>query len=265
MVKTTIPIEGTTDEPTPKAVLRTVYETGRSHGYDLPAIETYEAGRLETDDRAAGGVTPDFMHDGTQTAKAVWTGVATPFTWSNEVRGAGTTEGSAHMTTGFVRAERTIEETVAHLCETLQIDMAAQAFEGIVADGVNPVEVTFYAVATYAKGWLAERVITATDRFSKGSQSNDEAGQDVYDKDRQAYRQVRPVTNRENDHDDCLYYQWDMRGSLVVGDDFKEVNKAAGEVSGRVVPYTGEITPTLTLRAHSSYTHDGRTYRYLWW
>jgi len=265
MVVKTIPFEGASEEPITKAIMRSVFAVGRRFGHSLRSVEEFECGKLNTDNRARGGVTPDFVHDDTETADAIWTGVACPFSWADEVSGAGTSEGSAHMTTGYVRGEKRIEEMVAHLCESGQMEEAIDSFRNIVAEGVDPAEVAFYATATYAKGWFAEEVITSSERFSKGSQSNDEDGQDVFDTEQNQYRQVRPVTNRENNHDNCLYYQWTCRGEIVVGDDFKEVNKAAGEVSGRVIPYTGEITPTLTLRSHSSYRHNGRTYRYIWW
>ena len=265
MVTETIPFEKASDEPTTKAIMRSVYSVGRRFGYSLPSVEEFECGKLNSDDRARGGVTPNFVHDDSNTSDAIWSGTVTPFSWSDEVPGAGTSEGSAHMTTGYVRGEKRIEEMVVHLCETGQIDEAIDGFDNIVAEGVDPVEVTFYATATYAKGWFAEEVITSCERFSKGSQSNDESGQDVFDCEQNQYRQVRPVTNRENNYDNCLYYQWTCRGEIVVGGDFKEVNKVAGEVSGRVIPYTGEIKPTLTLRSHSSYRHNGRMYRYIWW
>lgn len=256
MATTCLPIEGTTDAPTPKQVLRTVYETARTHGYELPDIERYKAGDTETDDRPRGGVTPDFMTDGSQIAEAIRTGVAFPFSWREAVDGAGTNAGSAHMTTTFVRAQKTIQETVAHLCETGQIDMAAGDVVSFCQGGVNPVEVTFYAVATYAKGWLAERIITDADRWSKGSQSNDEAGQDVFDRERGEYRQVKCVT-KDKQEEGWLYYQWDMRGTLVVGDDYLEVHEQAVDVTG--------MPKTVTRRTHGRYTHNGQRYRYIWW
>lgn len=254
-----LPIEGTTDEPTPKATLRTVYDALADHGYELPAPETYES---EAHDpfKTGCGLTPEFMHDGTDVAEVIRTGVATPFSWTEAVEGAGTTDGSSHMTTVFVREQKTIEETVAHLCETGQIDLAVAKMEAFTADDVDAVEAVAYAVATYAKGWLAERIITADDRWTKGSQSNDEAGQDVYDRETGEYRQVKCVT-KDKAVDGWLYYQWDMDGGLWVGDSHTDVNAAA--IEGTDMP------KTLTRRSAGnlkSVRESNRTgVRYTWW
>lgn len=241
----------------PKAVLETVYAAFRENGYSVPDSAKYEVPSHSDELVPNAGINPDFMVDGSDVADAITSGIAFPFSWSDAVEGARDTEGQHHMTTTFVRAQKTIEQTVNHLAETGQIDLAAAKIEAFCNPGVDPIEVTAYAVATYAKGWVAERIITATDRYSKGSQSNDEAGQDVIDTESGDYLQVKSVTYKKQ-KDDHLYYQWDMNGGLVIGDDYKAV-------AGKAVEGT-DVLKTVSYRTHSSYTTpDGRTYRYIWW
>lgn len=258
-------VESTDDQPAPRAIMSEVFRTLRDEGIETLTVEDLEVPE-HWNEPASGGIIPEFMVGSDDSlAQAIWNGTLFQFSGSNDVEGARDISGQHHMTTVFVRTDVTVAGMIRKLVESGQV---AGAMENVapLCEGrdATPAEVVGYALATYAKGWVAEAVIVSGDRFSKGSQSNDEAGQDVLDTESGEYRQIRCVTDRDNG---VLCYQWDCRGHIHLGEVFKEVNKRAGEVSGRVVPYTGEIKPTETLRCHgqANTTSTGRAYRFLWW
>lgn len=264
MTVKTVQIDDTTDVPIPKHIVQLTESEMTRHGYEVSILEQCQVpdhSSLVSDT----GRTPRFMTDGSDVSEVIRSGVAFPFHVEKEIAGYfGESTGSSNVTTFFVRDDMSIPEVIEKFHVTGQIEMAAEKVSPFCQDDVEPINVVAYAIATYAKGWLAEMILTNHDRFSKGSVSQDKGGLDVFDKEHDDWRQVKCVTKADNDSH--LYYQWDMRGGLHFGDDHKAVNKSAGEVSGRVIPYTGEITPTNTLRCHSSYTDDdGQTYRYIWW
>lgn len=209
--------------------------------YDVPASPDswVGVGVTESDDRPRGLGLPGFMQgepgEGrTAEAKFVTDArAALSHTGGETPDGAATGDGSSHFTTPFVRDGMTVRQAFRFLLHSGQFGTLvaeARADDGITAD---PVHVALWAVVTYAKGWVAEAVLAATERFSKGSQSNDEHGDDVYDRDDGAYKQVKCVTV-DKQAPGHIYYQWTCRGGLVYGSDYVAVNKEAGQVSGRV-------------------------------
>lgn len=251
-------------EPIPKQILETVETEMARHGYEVSVVsQTTVPGHSSLADNT--GRTPGFMTDGSDISDVIRSGIAFPFSIEKELEGYfGDSEGSANVTTFFVREDMKVPEVVEKLHITGQIEDSIKKVESYCENGTSATDVVAYAIATYAKGWLAEQILASQDRFSKGSVSQDQGGLDLYDKQAEDWVQVKSVTKADNESH--LYYQWDCRGGLHFGNDHKAVNKAAGEESGRVIPYTGEIVPTLTLRTHTSYTDDdGQTYRYIWW
>lgn len=258
-------IDDDSDEPIPKQILTTVASEMKRHGYDVCIMEQTVVPNHSSLENNAGR-TPRFMNDDTETSEIVRNGTAFPFSIEREINGYfGESEGSSNVTTFFVKDDMKIPEVIEKLEVTGQIEAGIEKISPFVAENVSPVDVTAYAIATYAKGWLAEKILASTDRFSKGSVSQDQGGLDLYDREAGEWKQVKCVTKADNS--DHLYYQWDCRGGLHFGHSHTEVNKAAGKVSGRVIPYSGEITPTQILRSHTQNHTDetGNSYRYIWW
>lgn len=255
-----LPIEGVTDEPQPKEILRIVYKTLRLQGYDVPYPSAYEAAQHEEPQEGAG-VIPTFMGDDSDVCDVIRSGIAFPFNFreiAEKKAGSGRDTGSEHFTSTYNQKGASVKEATEHLINTGQVDRGIAKVEPYCGTGTDPVEVTAYAIATYAKGWVAESRLSQLARFRKGSQSNDEAGQDLYDNEMETWRQVKCVTSRENDYENCLYYQWGCDGKIYWGDDYKDVTAAAIEGD--------DISKTLCYRTHSSYKRqDGTTYRYNWW
>jgi hypothetical protein len=180
--------------------------------------------------------------------------------------------GASHVTAVFVREGYDLRSTIEHLSETGQLESARAVATTVARDDVSASEVVAFAVATYAKGWLVECLLADTDRFSKGSVSNDQAGQDFFDRESGKYVQVKCVTYKSQE-DDHIYYQFDMRGGIHFGENVSEVVNAAADVSGRV-GRGKDLQTTLTYRADSRYRNSNRpsvtsqkggTYRYMWW
>lgn len=274
--------------PAPREIMSAAFEALRQAGFD-----GLRAGDLEPPAHKGidGGVTPAFADDVRLMDNA---GAFDGFDLRDELEGAAGDVASSHVTTVFVRAEKTVAGTVRDLCDRghvgAAVDKVADELTGDVDISLLPddetarlrskaVDMVSYYVATVAKGWVAEQLITATDAFAKGSMSNDEAEQDVRayaDGDFDApYFQVKSVTlgykpNGTIESTDAdgqyrtvkrgvpvLFYQWDCDGGLVVGLNYKAVNGQAADAK--------DMAKTTLGRTHSSYTFDGRTYRYLWW
>lgn len=254
----TINTNGDDDAPVPKQITSTTGAAFRDVGHDVDLIGMCEV-PAHSDLDTGKGRTPRFMTDGTDTAEMVRTGTAFPFSVEERIEGYfGESSGSSNVTTFFVRESLAIDDVVRDLEMTGQIEAACRKVAPFLADDVRPIDVVAYAVATYAKGWMAERLLVEeTDRFSKGSVSQDQGGLDVFDRQVDDWRQVKSVTVDDR-VDGWLYYQWDMRGGLHVGDTLKDVNASACSVAG--------VPKTTAYRCHSAYTDgEGQTYRYIWW
>jgi hypothetical protein len=257
-----------------RGVFKTVYDVARANGYDVPDVDSYESEPYDSF-RTGCGITARFMTETDDVAELIRTGVAFPLTWKEAVEavaddderafdegespeGAGTAGGAAAFTHGYVDREATIREATQHLIDSIQVDMAVEKVDAFVGKSVSPTEVVFYAIATYATGWLAESLVASTDRFVKGSQSNDEAGQDFLDTETGEYRSLKHVTVDEAGH---LYYQWTHTGDLVVGEDHTQVNRRA--IEGTDMPATLTRRAAGNLKAVKE--SDRTSARYLWW
>jgi len=252
--------DATTDEtPFPKAVLKLTENAMRSHGYDVNLVDICTVPQhSDISKTGVEGRTPAFMTDSTDTAEMVRNGTAFPFTVEEDISGYfGKSSGSSNVTTFFVRDNLALPEVIEKLHVTGQIEAGVEKIAPFVADETSEINVVGYAIATYAKGWFAERLLAETERFSKGSVSQDKGGLDLYDKKSDTWVQVKCVT-KDKQMSEHIYYQWDMRGNLHFGDDYLTVHEEAVSVTG--------MPKTVTRRCHSSYTDEnGSTYRYIWW
>jgi hypothetical protein len=200
----------------------------------------------------------------------------------------GNHSGANVVTAVFVRAGKTIAETVAKLIErghvTAAVDKAADHMAPSEIDltggqmseiRTRAVDMVAYKIAEFAKGWLAEKVLTDSDAMSKMPASNDLGEQDANMSG--DYVQIKSVTLgykpngsiRKSDMSGVrfettkngvpvVFYQWDCDGGLWFGFDHTDVNSAAADVKG-------ELATTIS-RTHSAYRNDeGRTYRKIWW
>lgn len=247
---------GSTDEPFPKEITETVQTAMRVRGYDVSLIALCQPPKSWNLPHEAG-ITPAFITDGTDTSEIIRNGVAFPFSVENELDGYfGESSGSANVTTLFNKLNMAIDDVIEKFHVTGQIEAGREKVKPYVADGVNPIDVTGFAIATYAKGWLAERILSEQERFSKGSVSQDQGGLDLYDRQAGDWVQVKCVTD-DTQNDGYVYYQWDCRGGLHFGENRKEVNRQAAKVTGMPL--------TALYRTHNNHKIDGRRWRYLWW
>lgn len=260
------------------ALADTVGNVARARGVDTQMAANW----LQTPaDAPDGHVIPDFMTDGTGVAGAIRDGLrGLDFTLRETQDGEAKTQDGSHFTAVAVREAWAVDDVVGHLIDSGQWETAAVKLAEVARDDVNADNVVAWAVVTYLKGVVAERLLTATDRFSKAGVSNDQAGDDVYVTDGsqgpQELRQVKCVTHDEQ-KDDHIYYQFDARGQMWYGEDYKEVaNRAIRDIprvgDGRKAEV--EITGTLTRRTHSNYRRSwrphisnekGGTVRYINW
>lgn len=257
------------DVPYPKHLMSEIEEKLRSFGYSVNLTEECQVPEY-SDLADNSGRTPDWITGANNPIReGMSEGWAYPFDlealatekWEN-VDTSG--EGSSHVTTYFNHLELTVMEVIDYLELSGQIEESIETISQVTGDKVTPENAVAYAIWTYSRGWVAEKLITETDRFSKLWVTNDQAGQDALDNLADKYVQVKCVTF-DNQKDDHLYYQWDMRGGLHIGENLKEVYKAAAKVSGRPTR-GGDMPGTVTYRTHSSYTDEnGNPYRYLWW
>jgi hypothetical protein len=245
-------------EPLPLAVLETVYDafeqaTGRSlpepsRAYSPPEYEEgpHDVGHLP--EWYLSNDIDDFIKHGL---------MGLDFELRESQEGESTeSRDKSHFTAVFVNEEYSIKETVHKLAETGEIERATARLSAVVD---NADEVVAFALAMYLKGAVVERVLTEnTERFTKGSVSNDQYGQDCWDNQIDGYRQIKCVTHRNQEEELAakkLYYQFDGNGKLWVGDDWKEVADAAYNNA------RSDISKTLTYRQHSEMDRT----RYLWW
>lgn len=139
-------------------------------GHPLPVMETV------TDDRLPGyGVTPPAWSD---TVMDIIQAGALPFTAEAFYEHA--PEGGSGFTAAVVLTDSTIREAVAALADSGQLEAAENVFRAARSgDDPDARTITGYAVATFAKGWLAEQLVAEHDRFAKLGADNDAAGYDL--------------------------------------------------------------------------------------
>lgn len=224
-----------------------------------------------------GYVIPDFMTDGTGTAGEIRDGRgALNFTLRETGDGEAKDADKSHFVAVAIREGWTFAELVEHLLESGQFETAAREQDEISRSDVSGVDVAAYAVATYLKGVLAERVLTDSEHFSKAGIANDQAGQDVYVKgEHNELRQVKCVTV-DSQNPDHIYYQFDCRGNLWFGENCTETAAAAVEGVERIghtAKKECDLQATVVRRTDTKYTTADRphvrgkeaTYRYIGW
>jgi hypothetical protein len=185
------------------------------------------------------------------------------------------------VTALHVQAENSIRATLEQLNDQGLIDDFVSDVFDELKPTYNPTEeqlklakqdaidIAAYTTGTFAKGWLAETILAQSDRFEKGSPSDDAAGKDLYDRSLDDWVQLKHVSNgyRSNVTDrnggdlKFIYYQWNCDGGIVTGEDHTRVN-AEANIRG--------LSRTLMARTHGEYKFEDengelRTYRYLWW
>lgn len=268
--------------PAPKRIMKAVFATLRSRGYDVMSVEDMETPAHED---LSGGLTPEWASDARKLDNE---GVFAHMDVKDELDGVfGEHSGSAPVTAIFVKAGKTVAETVAILDDRGHIGAAInKAYDSLKPDSIDvtnaqardlkdrATDMVAYKVAEHSKGWVAEKTLTDTDAFSKAGISNDIGEQDAYALEPSEYVQIKSVTLgykpnqtiKKNEQDrfvttdnevPVVFYQWDCDGGLWFGRNHKAVNKQAADVKGHKA--------TTIARTHSAYTYDGRTYRKHWW
>ena len=207
------------------------------------------------------GRTPAFVVGGYNPVKDLIFSTGLPFDLSELAEEAyedvHTGEGKAHVTTFVNYLELAVEDVINHLYESGQLNHAATLISSVSGDETNDNDILAYAIWTYAKGWIAEKLISEMDKYAKLWVTNDQAGQDVRDIVENVEKQVKCVTFKKQ-IENHVYYQWDMNGRLIVGTKYLEV-------AGKAVK-NSNVSKTLSYRCHSEYKDDnGDTYRYIWW
>lgn len=259
----TTTIDVSVDAP-PRNIMAATFGHMRQLGYDVPDISGYEAPEYSPL-RTGAGLLPEWFTG--DLAYAVRDGVATPFTLKAEIDGYfGESAGSANVTTLFVREGRGLKEVIDTLHETGQLEVAGERLKAFT-DYERTDEIVAFAVATYAKGWLVERLLNRTDAFSKGSVSQDKGGIDGYYEGEPVqvksvtYYASRNTSELENRDVSVLWYQWDCDGKLHYGRDANAVNAAAADVKG--------VSKTLIKRSAGNLKavreSDRSNVRYMWW
>lgn len=160
--------------------------------------------------------------------------------------------GSSTATARFVRREMTVPEAIREFHEQGQIEAILNDARRHFADSGMPAgAVLQFTLWTFAKGWVAERALAETERFTKMAESNDIGGQDFYDTETGEYVQVKSITRgyradgweatgrpalqgtRGNHRDEngvtVMYYDITKSGDLVYGRNHCDVNGASVE------------------------------------
>lgn len=192
-----------------------------------------------------------------------------PFSLERDLEGYfGESEGSSNVTTQKIRKQWNLTEVLSFLKQTGQLEDALEMIEHVRdPDDPDAVTILVYAIATYAKGWLAEQTLNQTDWFSKGSTSQDEGGIDGYvDGEPAQVGSITRINSRSNSKIEGsdrleLFYHW-HNGELVVAsyDDWKKMN-------GHVAKDAG-LSKTLIRKSVGNLSANdevGRSFRYLWW
>lgn len=152
--------------------------------------------------------------------------------------------GASSMTARFVRRDLEIGDAIAELADSGQIEAALNAVYERTGDRHLALDVVQYLLFLFAKGWVAEKALARTDRFSKVSESQDVGGQDFWDNEREEYVQIKSVTHGFRAYQDSgsagnhvvdgvpvVYYQFDDRGQIHVADAHTDANAAAADAA----------------------------------
>lgn len=268
-----IPISRGTDDqitdPFPKALLRSVYECMASMEYDVPSHEEYAVPATAEGLREGAGILPEFMVGANNDIPdLIRTGILFPFDLESTLDELDEESNRRpHATTQFVDGSLGIRDAIEELHYKGKIGLAIEKIQPSVDDNTDrsASEIVAYALATYAKGWLVESILAEHERFSKGDESDEVEGRDLFDTASGEWIQLKSVTSmasksrkKLDSHSvSYLYYQFDCDGHIVIGEDPNEVNGVAADATG--------ISKTLIKRCHSNYKFEGRTYRYIWW
>lgn len=199
-----------------------------------------------------------------------------PFSLEKHLSGHfGESTGSSNVTSVKIAENMNIREVLEHFERTGQLTDALEIIEFTRSDEDPDAEtILAYALAQYAKGWMAEQIITATDDFKKGSVSQDKGGIDCYFEGDET--QIGSVTRVNSKKVQMLgsdirhvVYQWD-HGKIHVADvneadDWKKMSDDVADSHG--------LSKTLLRRSHDGLavcrklgTEDNpRSLRYLWW
>jgi len=186
----------------------------------------------------------------------------------------GTKDGSSNVTAIHVLLENSITESIKWLAQTGQLDDLCEFFEEARSDGDPAAEIiSAYVILTYAKGWMAERIITADDRFSKLFITNDQAGQDVRRNDDGTDVQVKPITSYASKGPAAFksktvphcFYQW-THGGLYFADTDNALDANDAAAADAKKTDAGKISKTVIRTTSKRFKRaDGSKYRYLWW
>lgn len=195
-----------------------------------------------------------------------------PFTLDDEVEGCfGGGKGSANTTTTFEKTGMAMSEAFEILHLSGQLSDALKVIKAKRDKDNDPsaVNILTYAMATFTKGWRAEKFLEATDRFKTGSVSQDQGGMDLYDTENDEWIQLKPMTvlasngtgKYENKKFKHMFYMWTGDGDLKVTDTegYKEVKNDEAEKVG--------VSSTLLIKSAGNLkvTKETRSFRYLFW
>jgi hypothetical protein len=259
-----VKIDGIDNEHPAKAVYGMVSDIMTDLGYDIDLIAEL-SGNPDIHGRKVG-IT---LQMSTDVDKLIRDG-RFPFSLQKNLKGHfGISEGSANVTTVRLEKQMNIREVLEHFDKTGQLSDAVEAveFEKTAEDPDSEI-ILGYALAQYAKGWIAEEIAQEQiEGLKKGSVSHDEGGIDFYlNGDMSQLGSITRYNSRKTEMEGSdirhLLYQWHSDGSLVVGDieEILEFNsKMAKEVG---------LSSTLTKRSHGGLKINetvGRSFRYLWW
>lgn len=193
-----------------------------------------------------------------------------PFTLEKHLEGYfGESTGSANVTSVRLQEQMNIRQVLETLETTGQIDKALEIVS-LYREESDPehVEILTYALAQYAKGWLAEEIIQSKlEGAKKGSVSQDKGGIDFYlNGDMTQVGSITRYNSKKKQMEESdirhIVYQWDADGNLHVADtdEILSVNKKIAKEAG--------LSATLTRRSAGNLKVNkelGRSFRYLWW
>lgn len=243
-------------------------EVGEPAGVDLE-------GFLQHPEDPSMGITPPKWSD---PVMAVIDSGALPFTMEGlDERASDDDEAHAGVTAIHVLRNHVVRETVTELVESGQFEAAVTLFDGMVTDDdPDPRTVAAYAVFRYAKGWLAEQLVTSHDQFSKLGIDNDEAGYDLRyyapGADRQTEGedgQLKPVTavgsNSQSHFEEMniphWMYQWTREGiKWARAERANKMNREAAKEDG-----LRSATAIKKSCKSGEVDNVGRRARLLWW
>jgi hypothetical protein len=183
----------------------------------------------------------------------------------------GESTGSANVTAMRLKKNLNIREVIEFLHETGQLEKPLRIIEEFrYPEDPDAKVILTYALAQYAKGWLAEELISQkVDGFKKGSVSQDEGGIDGYLHGEPV--QIGSITRYNSAKKELeskevkqLLYQWDDSGNLHLADmdEILGVNKQIAKDAENVTSATLIRKSVGNVKAAKEF---GRSFRYLWW